>query len=58
MRVKQRISNTDITDENRSPYGIKETWTMDNSKAKNLGYEFSNLKDWLPGLIDYYNEIV
>ncbi|MCJ8008448.1 NAD-dependent epimerase/dehydratase family protein [Lederbergia wuyishanensis] len=55
---KSAILTTDITDENRSPYGIKETWTMDNSKAKNLGYEFSNLKDWLPGLIDYYNEII
>ncbi|MBS4202253.1 NAD-dependent epimerase/dehydratase family protein [Bacillus sp. FJAT-49732] len=55
---KSPILTNSITDENRSPYGIKETWTMDNTKATDLGYEFSNLKDWLPSLIDYYNNII
>ncbi|MBS4197195.1 NAD-dependent epimerase/dehydratase family protein [Lederbergia citri] len=55
---KNAVVTTNVTDENRSPYGIPKTWTMDNSKATGLGFEFSNLKDWLPGLIDHYNKIV
>lgn len=36
-----------------SPYGVGNTWNMSNSKAKELGYCFSTLDDWLPGLIKY-----
>ncbi|MBW8351894.1 NAD-dependent epimerase/dehydratase family protein [Bacillus sp. IITD106] len=55
---KNAVLTTNITDENRSPYGIGENWTMDHSKATELGYEFSNLSDWLPGLIEHYNKMV
>ncbi|MCR2822578.1 NAD-dependent epimerase/dehydratase family protein [Lederbergia panacisoli] len=55
---KNAILTTNVTEENRSPYGIGENWTMDHSKAAEIGYEFTNLLDWLPGLIDYYNRIV
>lgn len=35
------------TDEKiESPYGIEETWSMSNEKAKKLGYNFTNLQDW------------
>lgn len=34
-----------------SPYGIEHTWCLSNGKATKLGYTFTNLLDWLPGLI-------
>ncbi|MUK87733.1 NAD-dependent epimerase/dehydratase family protein [Ornithinibacillus sp. L9] len=36
-----------------SPYGISNTWSLSNEKATKLGYSFTNLNDWLPGLITY-----
>ncbi|MCM3603700.1 hypothetical protein M3175_23750 [Robertmurraya korlensis] len=36
-----------------SPYGIENTWNMSNTKARELGFRFSNLSDWLPGLIKH-----
>ncbi len=36
-----------------SPYGIENNWNMSNSKASELGFRFSNLTDWLPGLIKH-----
>lgn len=36
-----------------SPYGIENNWNMSNAKAIELGYRFSNLSDWLPGLIKH-----
>jgi nucleoside-diphosphate-sugar epimerase len=38
-------------EEIKSPYAIRETWTMSNERATRLGYEFTNLQDWLPTLI-------
>ncbi|QUG40714.1 NAD-dependent epimerase/dehydratase family protein [Psychrobacillus sp. INOP01] len=37
--------------ESGSPYNISETWLISNEKAKAHGYEFENLKEYLPGLI-------
>jgi nucleoside-diphosphate-sugar epimerase len=34
-----------------SPYGVENTWNMKNTKATKLGYPFSTLNDWLPGLV-------
>jgi nucleoside-diphosphate-sugar epimerase len=34
-----------------SPYGIDRSWSLINTKAKELGYSFTNLNDWLPQLI-------
>ena len=34
-----------------SPYNISETWLISNEKAKQQGYEFRELKDYLPRLI-------
>ncbi|MEN2767476.1 NAD-dependent epimerase/dehydratase family protein [Ornithinibacillus xuwenensis] len=36
-----------------SPYAIAETWTLSNEKATKLGYQFTDLEEWLPELIDY-----
>ncbi|WP_066049391.1 NAD-dependent epimerase/dehydratase family protein [Robertmurraya korlensis] len=36
-----------------SPYGVENTWNMSNVKARELGYRFSTLNDWLPGLIKH-----
>lgn len=38
-------------EESGSPYNISETWLISNVKAKSLGYEFKELKEYLPGLI-------
>lgn len=38
-------------EESGSPYNISETWLVSNEKAKFLGYEFRDLKEYLPGLI-------
>ena len=40
------------TDEIRSPYAIPASWYMKNDKATSLGFTFSNLQDWLPGLVE------
>ncbi|HET7657569.1 MAG TPA: NAD-dependent epimerase/dehydratase family protein [Bacillales bacterium] len=35
-----------------SPYGIPTSWTMDHSKASAAGFPFTQLRDWLPKLIE------
>ncbi|MFS0868948.1 NAD-dependent epimerase/dehydratase family protein [Paenibacillus xylanilyticus] len=37
--------------EDMSPFGISESWTMDTSKAEEAGYTFEALMDWFPGLV-------
>lgn len=44
---KQAKPASKATDGNHSPYGIEKNWTMDHSKAKELGYQFSSLGEWL-----------
>lgn len=34
-----------------SPYSPKTSWYMNTDKAKQAGFQFSNLQDWLPNLI-------
>jgi len=36
---------------NMSPFGIPEPWYMDTTKAKEAGFSFQLLNDWLPELI-------
>lgn len=38
-------------EESGSPYNISETWLISNEKAKSQGYEFKDLKEYLPELI-------
>ena len=35
----------------RSPYAVPTSWYMDNSKAQQAGFTFSELSSWLPKLI-------
>ena len=35
---------------NASPFNISESWLMNNEKARNLGFQFRNLNEWLPVL--------
>lgn len=37
--------------EHQSPFGIPASWVMDNTKAREAGYRFEALDDWLPGFI-------
>jgi nucleoside-diphosphate-sugar epimerase len=40
--------------QNVSPFNLEKTWTMDNGKARSLGFPFINLKEWLPDLISHF----
>ncbi|MEK3994056.1 NAD-dependent epimerase/dehydratase family protein [Psychrobacillus sp. FSL K6-2365] len=51
-KVEKHANVVTTTDEESgSPYNISETWLISNEKAKSLGYEFKDLKEYLPGLI-------
>lgn len=41
----------DMKEESDSPYNISETWLISNDKAKQLGYKFNQLNEYLPNLI-------
>lgn len=38
-------------EEIRSPYAVPASWYMDNSKAQQAGFTFSELSNWLPKLV-------
>ena len=37
-----------------APYNGEPSHSINTDKAKGLGYQFSNLNDWLWDLVDYY----
>ncbi len=39
------------TEENHSPYGIKEDWYMNCNKMENLGLHLKDIESWLPDLV-------
>ena len=41
-------------DGDASPYNGEPEYSINTDKAKALGFEFSNLKDWIYELLDYY----
>ena len=44
-----------ITSEgDNAPYNSEPEYSINIEKAENLGYKFSNLKDWIYDLLDYY----
>ena len=47
----------DVTGEN-APYNGTPEYSICTEKAKKLGYEFTNLKDWIYDLLDYYIQLV
>jgi nucleoside-diphosphate-sugar epimerase len=40
------------TPENNSPYGVRDSWYMDTTKATEAGFTFSQLHTWYPDLVD------
>ncbi|MBQ8824712.1 MAG: reductase [Ruminococcus sp.] len=47
----------DISGEN-APYNEDPEFSINTEKADSLGFKFSNLKDWIYDLIDYYINII
>jgi nucleoside-diphosphate-sugar epimerase len=45
-------------DGDNAPYNNEVEYSINTDLAKSLGYEFSNLNDWIYDLIDYYIELV
>ncbi|HEX7064334.1 MAG TPA: NAD-dependent epimerase/dehydratase family protein [Bacillales bacterium] len=48
---RKAVVKEEADDDDRSPYGVPSSWTLDNSRAKAAGFSFTSLRDWLPGLI-------
>ena len=42
------------SDSDNAPYNGEPEYSINTEKAENLGYQFSNLKDWIFDLLDYY----
>ncbi|MDD6796582.1 MAG: NAD-dependent epimerase/dehydratase family protein [Clostridiaceae bacterium] len=47
-----------VEDGEVAPYNGENEYSINTEKAKEIGFEFSNLRDWIYGLIDYYIEKV
>lgn len=47
-----------LNDGDKAPYNGAPDYSINTEKAESLGYEFSNLKDWVFDLIDYYIELI
>jgi len=45
-------------DGDEAPYNGEPEYSINTDKATELGFEFSNLKDWIYDLVDYYIELV
>lgn len=41
-----------------APYNSEPEYSINNDKAKNLGFEFTSIKSWIFKLIDYYIEVI
>ncbi len=54
--VEERTGTKAVLDENgdEAPYNDEVAYSINTDKASELGYTFSNLKDWIYDLIDYY----
>ncbi len=52
--VEQKTGKQAIlrADGDPAPYNGETAYSIDTTKAESLGYSFSNLPDWLPGLLD------
>lgn len=42
----------------KAPYNNEVEYSINTDLAKSIGYKFSNLKDWIYDLLDYYIDIV
>ncbi|MBQ4523689.1 MAG: NAD-dependent epimerase/dehydratase family protein [Lachnospiraceae bacterium] len=41
-----------------APYNGEPEYSINTEKAESLGFQFSDLKDWIYGLVDYYIKLV
>ncbi|BFH61843.1 NAD-dependent epimerase/dehydratase family protein [Paenibacillus azoreducens] len=48
---KKAIISKQVSDKDKSPFGVPDSWLMDTNKAERLGYQFQPLQAWLPALI-------
>ncbi len=48
---QQAIIQSETDDEAQSPFGVPDSWIMDTSKAKQDGFQFYVLSEWMPALI-------
>lgn len=48
---KTAIVTDNITETNESPYNLPISWVIANDKAKKAGFQFENLREWLPVLL-------
>ena len=53
---KHKKAIIDKTGDN-APYNGEPEYSINTDKAEELGFRFSNLKDWIYDLIDYYMDI-
>ena len=56
--VEQKTGTTAVIDEkgDAAPYNGEPEYSINTDKAKELGYRFSELHDWIYELLDYYIE--
>ncbi|MNI52751.1 hypothetical protein D3C73_1075540 [compost metagenome] len=48
---KKAIVVAESKEEDQSPFGVPVSWVMDTSAAKEAGYHFTALSEWMPELI-------
>ncbi|MGP0583889.1 NAD-dependent epimerase/dehydratase family protein [Paenibacillus timonensis] len=48
---KTALIERETAPEHQSPFGIPTSWVMDNTKAREAGYRFEGLDEWLPELV-------
>jgi nucleoside-diphosphate-sugar epimerase len=48
---KRAIVREETEEKDQSPYNLPASWYMDNSRAREAGFAFSHLDEWLQGLI-------
>lgn len=48
---QQAIIQSETDEDAQSPFGVPDSWIMDTSKAKQAGFTFYVLSDWMPALI-------
>lgn len=58
--VEEKTGKCAVLSENReeAPYNGEPEYSINTDKAEKMGYHFSNLKDWIYELLDYYIEQV
>ncbi|WNS76595.1 NAD-dependent epimerase/dehydratase family protein [Bacillus sp. DTU_2020_1000418_1_SI_GHA_SEK_038] len=54
LNLKAKITGV-LTKENASPYSFEGSWSINTSKAEELGYSFAELDEVLEDLIEYYS---